>query len=77
MSREKASTIPDYLSAGTPKGLRRLMLLNNAKRGCWHKYDIMYVEKENRWYAWYQKAVLTTEESFIVEKDLSSEVGDV
>jgi len=60
MSRETSKVIPDFLTAGSPQGLRRLMRLNNAKRGCWHKYDIQFVQ--GKWFAWYYPAVETAQE---------------
>ena len=53
MSEIVSTNIPNYLVASSPQGLRRLMLLNNNKRGAWHKYEIQYIQKENRWYAWF------------------------
>jgi hypothetical protein len=47
----KSTTIPNYLVASTPLGLRRLMLLNNRKQSAYLEYDIMFVN--GRWYAWY------------------------
>lgn len=73
MSRENGSTIPNYLSAGTPEGLRRLMRLNNAKRGCWHKYDIMFVN--GRWFAWYQEAVRTAQEQAGFVKEVTDDLA--
>jgi hypothetical protein len=48
------------LTASSPQGLRRLMLLNNKKRGAWHNYQIMFVE--GKWVAWYHTEVLRTKE---------------
>lgn len=46
--------VPSFLRAQTPGGLRKAMLRVNAKHGGFVKYfDIQYVEKEDRWYAWY------------------------
>lgn len=51
-------TIPNYVAAGSPQGLRRLMILNNVKRGTWYKYfDIQLNPKDGRWYAWYLETV--------------------
>lgn len=44
--------IANFISAGTPRGLRRLMLLTNAKYGMFIKYqDFQFVN--GKWYAWY------------------------
>ena len=63
--------MPDYLSAESPQGLRRLMRLNNFKRGCWHKYDILFVN--GKWVAWYYPAVSTPQE----QAQSVKEVGEV
>jgi hypothetical protein len=43
--------IPNYLTAGSPQGLRRLMLLNNTKKGMVFAYTISFAA--GKWYAWY------------------------
>jgi len=44
--------IPHFLVAGGPKGLQRLMLLNNMNNGMQYSYfDIQNVG--GKWYAWY------------------------
>jgi len=44
--------IPNYISAATPRGLRRLMLSESSKRGRFYKFtDIQFVD--GRWYAWF------------------------
>ena len=46
--------VPNYVAASSVKGLRRLMLINNKKHNGFVKYfDIQYVEKDGKWYAWY------------------------
>ena len=48
--------IPNYVSARSPQGLRRVMLMNNARTGYFHHYfDIQFVA--GKWYAWYFKTV--------------------
>lgn len=32
-----------------------MMLINNARKGAFFRYDIVWVEKEATWYAWYYK----------------------
>ena len=45
--------IPHFISARSPKGLRRLMLANNVKHGLiFNYYQIIFDGK--RWYAWFQ-----------------------
>ena len=54
MSPEVSLTrIPNFLSAGSPKGLQRLMLKNNISRGIVFSYDIVWVESDKKWYAWF------------------------
>ena len=55
-------TIPNFLAAGSPSGLRRLMILNNIKRSTWYKYfDIQLNPKDGKWYAWYLQTVTDQE----------------
>lgn len=44
--------IPNYITAGSPKGLRRLMLLNNLKN---HKeYTYFSIQNvDGKWFAWF------------------------
>lgn len=45
-------SIPNYLTAQTPQGLRRLMLRNNVKHGMRFTYhDIQFVD--GVWFAWF------------------------
>jgi hypothetical protein len=48
------------------------MRLNNAKRGCWHKYDILYAN--GRWVAWYYPAIETAEEKAKATNELTNEI---
>lgn len=44
--------IPNYLSAQSPLGLRRLMLLNNIRKGKQFNYfDIQFVK--GAWFVWF------------------------
>lgn len=44
--------IPNYISAGSPQGLRRLMLQNNLKYGKQYNYfDIQFVN--GKWFVWF------------------------
>ena len=45
-------SIPNFIKAGSPLGLHRLMLMNNLKSGNRYKYqDIQFVN--GFWYAWF------------------------
>jgi hypothetical protein len=44
--------IPNFLTAGTPQGLRRKMLLNNLKNAKQFNYfDIQFAN--GKWFVWY------------------------
>lgn len=59
------NNVPTFLKARSPKGLRRLMLMNNLQRKSVFKYDIMQDNKTGVWYAWYQiDATEILDESF-------------
>lgn len=48
--------IPQFVSAGSPQGLRRAMLLANARAGAFHKFfGVQFVN--GKWYAWYYAPV--------------------
>lgn len=48
--------IPQFVTARSPLGLRRAMLMANSKAGAFHKFfDIQFVS--GRWYAWYYAPV--------------------
>jgi hypothetical protein len=49
--------IPHFLSAGSPKGLQRLMLLNNIKDGFEYRYFDIAQDKKGKWIAWYYKVI--------------------
>jgi hypothetical protein len=57
LSSLHSKTFPDYITAGSPQGLRRLMYKTNAKFGANHQYfDIsQYVDKKgkHRFIAWF------------------------
>lgn len=45
---------PKFLSATSPRMLRREMIKNNVRLKAYVLYtDIRYVESEGKWYAWY------------------------
>lgn len=53
-SPQGINDIPQFLSAGSPRGLRRLMFRNNLKHKGFVKYfDIQWVPGDKRWYAWF------------------------
>ena len=64
MSEVRSTTIPNYLVASSPLGLRRLMISNNTKHACWFKYDIIFNSKDNKWYAWYYVDVMSVPARF-------------
>lgn len=48
--------IPNFITSGTPQGLRRRMLKNNARMGAFVRYfDIKQVQLNNSlvWIAWF------------------------
>lgn len=53
--------IPDFITAQSPKGLRRLMFKTNAKSGTQFKYfDIAQIVDEKggkKWIAWYYRSL--------------------
>lgn len=65
MSAAKATVIPNYLTAASPKALRRLMLLNNKRLGAWHNYQIQFVN--GKWFAWYHEEVSRSNVNELIE----------
>lgn len=60
--------IPAFVTARSPLGLRRAMLINNAKAGAFHRYfDIQFVQ--GQWYAWFFKEVGADDVSVLDESD--------
>jgi hypothetical protein len=60
MSIVHSDKIPNYIAAGTPMGLRRLMILKNAKLGGMVEYfNIQYAEINGKkmWVAWYYETI--------------------
>jgi hypothetical protein len=48
--------IPFFIRARSPMGLRRSMIMNNAKHGLtFHYFDIQFVQ--GSWYAWFYKSL--------------------
>lgn len=60
MSTIHSDSIPNYITAGSLMGLRRAMLLNNAKRGAQFQYfDIQQatVKGKSVWVAWFYDGI--------------------
>lgn len=63
-------TIPNFLKARSLKRLRALMLLNNQKKQSYHFYSTpQYVEKEDRWYVFYEEDAVRAIQSGEVDED--------
>lgn len=73
MSREKATTIPNFITAASPQGLRRLMLMTNKRLGAWHNYQIQFVN--GRWFAWYHAGLDNKEEIESLMSDVKETNG--
>jgi hypothetical protein len=72
MSESRSSFLPNYLRARSPQGLRRLMLLNNIKRGLQVSYfNIQFVN--GYWFAWYNIEVDFNENFKETKSDKSDE----
>ena len=52
-SAPSMESIPNFIRAKSPQGLRRLMRRNNLRRRGFVQYNIIFVESEKLWYAWY------------------------
>lgn len=72
MAEVKTTVIPNFLTAGSPRGLRRLMLLNNKRLGAWHNYQIQFVN--GKWFAWFHEEVTRSNINQLVEDPKSGEV---
>lgn len=51
MAEAKSTVIPDFLTAGSPRELRRLMFKNNVAHSAWFNYQIQFAN--GKWYAWF------------------------
>lgn len=61
MGEGRSTFIPNFISASTPQGLRRLMLKNNFKKGIQFFYfDIQFVK--GKWVAWYRQDIKTKDD---------------
>ncbi len=74
MSEAKLTVIPNFLVASTPRGLRRLMLINNRRLGNWHRYDIQFVN--GKWFAWYHEEVTQSNLNSLTEDPKTGGVAD-
>lgn len=53
--------VPHFIYASSAKALKMKMMKNNSRFGLYLRYfDISFVEKENRWIAWYYVDVQTS-----------------
>ncbi|MBL0233179.1 MAG: hypothetical protein IPQ08_05900 [Chitinophagaceae bacterium] len=60
MSTTHSSTIPDFITAQSPMGLRRLMFATNARAGAMFQYfDIQQITDNGKvkWIAWFYRDV--------------------
>lgn len=66
MSGSTAQSIPNFIKAGSPQGLRRSMLMNNARLGAFvHYFDIHFVaDKKPYWIAWFFEPVSNNDPIF-------------
>lgn len=58
MAEMKSLSIPNFVKAGSPNGLRRQMLLNNARLGAfvnYHCIEQVSDGKKSYWIAWYME----------------------
>jgi len=75
MSTGDISRIKNYLSALSPKGLRRKMFENNRINGVEHDYSTPhFIESEKKWYVWFNQKIDL--KKAIVNKKIVEEVVD-
>ena len=68
MGPANPASVPDFVTASTPMGLRRLMLLNNIKLGSYINY--FSIQNVNgKWFAWFYKEIDNQEMKKIITKD--------
>lgn len=65
MSDASSTVIPNFITAASPRALRRLMLLNNRRLGAWHKYDIQFVN--GKWFAWFHEDITRADVNSLIE----------
>lgn len=61
MSEVRGNLIPNFVTAQTPEGLRRIMLATNARTGKWNNYHSIQQIKDSRnktvWIAWFWEEI--------------------
>lgn len=62
MSEARANLIPNFIKASSPFGLRRLMLINNAKLGGLVQYFDIQQTLDGKWIAWYFAEIRSDDE---------------
>lgn len=68
MALATVNQIPNFVKAKTPRGLRLLMLKNNAKLSATVQYfDIAFVK--GHWFAWFYEPLTTESANAIIEND--------
>lgn len=70
MVEAKSLSIPNFVRASSPQGLRRSMLMNNARLGAFVVYhSIQAVSEKGKivWYAWFFEELKNNDE--ILTKD--------
>lgn len=72
MANQAITSVPKHLAASTPQGLRRLMLLENAKYGVAHQFkDFYYDPKTKKHMCWfYPLDGSTIQEQIEVSKEI-------
>lgn len=65
--------IPNYISASSPKGLRRKMLKNNFDKKKVHRYFDIQMINEESWVAWYYENMSMDDELKEIEDANGSE----
>ena len=61
MAIHHSKTIPNFIKARTPRGLRLLMIKNNARR--YARFDYFNIQfSKGSWYAWYYDNEITEED---------------
>jgi hypothetical protein len=53
MMVKNPSQIPNYLTASSPRGLRRLMLLTNVRLKAFIQYFDIQQTSDGKWVAWF------------------------
>lgn len=59
----RLKTVPNFLRAASPQGLRRLMLLNNIRKGKKHYYFDFTETTKGEWLCWFEEEVKVKEDN--------------